>query len=310
MDLRYEFSEDDFLTLCLKNLARKKTTVFEDLYETLRHFLSTPDSVVITDVRHRSHPEYYDDHLSLKEYIDKGKLLLPYVEFDLSSDKNTDLEVTDITIPPFVKLNDFQYGGGITQRYKIKNTKLKTKNKSSICLLSVEFPQALLIRLYSLMTPPEGLLPSKLGVWEWKQTFYNKMTGESYFCSCFKDALAKEHVGLVMKHAHLMNALKNNSFIESICHICTKTNSDFRTFHSKTKFWFYDLLLIDILFENNKVGNQIFSALFNDGKAALIFKFLDEETSILEDLRVIWKCPKGIFIKALFNRMLKTKFNL
>lgn len=90
----------------------------------------------------------------------------------------------------------------------------------------------------------------------------------------------------------------------------TKTNTDFRQFHTKNKFWFYDLLLIDILHQNNKVGNQIFSALFNDGKAALIFKFLDEETSILEDLKVIWKCPKGIFIKALFNRMLKTKFNL
>ncbi|MFX6145189.1 hypothetical protein ABTF59_18555, partial [Acinetobacter baumannii] len=88
------------------------------------------------------------------------------VEFDLTSDKDTDLEVTDINIPPFVKLNDFQYGGGITQRYKIKNTKLKTKNKSSIRLLTVEFPQTLLIKLYSLMTPPEGLLPSKLGVWE------------------------------------------------------------------------------------------------------------------------------------------------
>lgn len=85
----------------------------------------------------------------------------------------------------------------------------------------------------------------------------------------------------------------------------TKTNSDFKTFYARTKFWFYDLLLIDILFENNKVGNQIFSALFKDGKAALIFKFLDEETSILEDLKVIWKCPKEIFIKALFNRILK-----
>ena len=232
MDLRYEFSEDDFLTLCLKNLARKKTTVFEDLYETLRHFLSTPDSVVITDVRHRCHPEYYDDHLSLKEYIDKGKMLLPYVEFDLTSDKDTDLEVTDINIPPFVKLNDFQYGGGITQRYKIKNTKLKTKNKSSIRLLSVEFPQALLIKLYSLMTPPEGLLPSKLGVWEWKQTFYNKMTGESYFCSCFKDAITKSSEGFLIKHDHLKNALANMSFKESICHICTKTNSDLMYSHT------------------------------------------------------------------------------
>ena len=159
-------------------------------------------------------------------------MLLPYVEFDLTSDKDTDLEVTDINIPPFVKLNDFQYGGGITQRYKIKNTKLKTKNKSSIRLLTVEFPQTLLIKLYSLMTPPEGLLPSKLGVWEWRQTFYNKMTGESYFCSCFKDALTKEYVGLVRKHAHLANALENNSFKESICHICTKTNSDLMYSHN------------------------------------------------------------------------------
>lgn len=226
MELRYEFSEDDFLALCLKNLERKKTTVCEDVYEALRHFLSTPSSVVITDVRHSFYPEYYDDHLSLKEYIDKGQMIFPYVEFDLSSDKDVDLEVTDITFPPFVKLNDFQYGGGITQRYKIKNTKLKTKNKSSIRLLSVEIPLALLEKLYSRMTPPVELLPSKLGVWEWRQTFYNKITGESYFCSCFKDALSKNVVGLLQKHAHLTNALENNSFKESICHICTNTNSD------------------------------------------------------------------------------------
>ena len=231
MELLYEFSEDDFLALYLKNFERKKTTVCEDIYETLKHFLSTPDSVVITDVRHRFYPEYYDDHLSLKEYIDKGKMILPYVEFDLSSDKDIDLEVTDIKIPPFVKLNNFQYGEGITQSYKIKNTKLKTKNKTSIRLLSVEMPLALLEKLYSRMTPPTDLLPSKLGVWEWRQTFYNKMTGESYFCSCFKDALAKECVGMFIRNAHLTNALENNSFKESICHICTKTNSDLMYCH-------------------------------------------------------------------------------
>lgn len=232
MKLRYEFSEDDFIALCLKNFERKKSTVCEDLYETLRHFLNTPASVLITDVKHKIYSDYLDDHLSLKEYIDKGKLVLHYVEFELCSDKDTDLEVTEVKIPPFVKLNNFQYGGGITQSYKIKNTKLKTKNKSSIRLLSVEFPQALLTKLYSRITLLEGLLPSKLGVWEWRQTFYNKMTGESFFCSCFKDALLKERVGLVMKHAHLTNALENNSFKESICHICTKTNSDLMYCHN------------------------------------------------------------------------------
>lgn len=231
VELRYEFSEDDFLALSLKNLERKKTTVSEDLYETLSHFLSTPDSVVITDVRHRYYNEYYDDHLSLKEYINKGQMIFPYVEFDLSSDKDIDLDVTEINFPPFVKLNNLQYGGGITKSYNIKNSKLKTKNKTSIRLLSVEVPMTLLKKLYSRMTPPIELLPSKLGVWEWRQTFYNKMSGESFFCSCFKDAIAKDGVGLSITHSHLENALVNNSFKESICHICTKTNSDLMFCH-------------------------------------------------------------------------------
>lgn len=226
MELRYEFSEDEFLALCQKNLERKKTTVFEDLYEALIHFFSTPDSILITDIKHNYPFEYYDDHLSLKDYIDKGKMTIPYLQFELSSDKNTNIEVTDVKLPSFIVLCDFQYGGGITRKYNIKNTKMKTKNKTSIRLLSVEFPQALLTKLYSRMTPPESLLPSKLGFYEWRQTFYNKMTSESFFCSCFKDAISKEQDVLMVRHAHLKNALEKQSFKESICHICTKTNSD------------------------------------------------------------------------------------
>lgn len=226
MELRYQFTEEDFFELCLNNFERKKTTVFEDIYETFCHFLSSPESVLITNVKHRYQSEYYDEHLSLKEYIDKGKLLLPYVEYELSTDKDTDLEVTDIKIPSFLTLNDIQYGGGVIEKFKIKNTKLKTKNKTSIRLLSIEISLDLLKKLYLRMTPPIELLPSRLGVWEWRQTFYNKMTGESFFCSCFKDALGKDQIGLAVRHAHLKHALEHKSFKDSICHICTNTNSD------------------------------------------------------------------------------------
>ena len=43
--------------------------------------------------------------------------------------------------------------------------------------------------------------------------------------------------------------------------------------------------------------------MFKNGNSTVIFKFLDEETSFLEDLQVIWRCPKMIFVKALFGRM-------
>jgi lycopene beta-cyclase len=77
--------------------------------------------------------------------------------------------------------------------------------------------------------------------------------------------------------------------------------TDFRKFHRKSKFWFYDLLLLDILDRQNELGSSIFSSMFKNGNPALIFKFLDEETSLIEDIQVILKCPKILFIKALFK---------
>ena len=77
--------------------------------------------------------------------------------------------------------------------------------------------------------------------------------------------------------------------------------ADFRKFHRNNKFWFYDLLLLDILHRQNELGSRIFSSMFKNGNPALIFKFLDEETSLIEDIKVILKCPKMLFIKALFR---------
>lgn len=84
-----------------------------------------------------------------------------------------------------------------------------------------------------------------------------------------------------------------------------KSESDFTKFHKKDKFWFYDLLLLDILSSKNELGSKIFSSMFRSGNSTVIFKFLDEETSIWEDLQVIWKCPKMMFVKALIGRILK-----
>lgn len=81
------------------------------------------------------------------------------------------------------------------------------------------------------------------------------------------------------------------------------SETDFTKFHKKDKFWFYDLLLLDILAAKNQLGPSIFSAMFQKGNSTVIFKFLDEETSFWEDLHVIWKCPKMLFIKALLHRI-------
>lgn len=81
--------------------------------------------------------------------------------------------------------------------------------------------------------------------------------------------------------------------------------TDFRKFHKRDKFWFYDLLFLDVLDRRNDLGSKVFSSLFRKGDPNLIFKFLDEETTFSEELKVIWKCPKGLFIRALFGRIFR-----
>lgn len=78
-------------------------------------------------------------------------------------------------------------------------------------------------------------------------------------------------------------------------------NQAFTGLQQKTKFWWYDRLLLDILYSTNEIGSTIFSSLFQKGNPSLIFKFLDEETTLSEDLQVILKCPKIPFLKALFK---------
>jgi lycopene beta-cyclase len=86
-----------------------------------------------------------------------------------------------------------------------------------------------------------------------------------------------------------------------------ETQSDFRQFHKMSKFWLYDLLLLDILHRKNELGAFIFSALFKKGNPKLIFKFLDEETTLKEDIHVILKCPRRLFTMALFRVIFKSK---
>lgn len=71
----------------------------------------------------------------------------------------------------------------------------------------------------------------------------------------------------------------------------------------KNKFWYYDLLLLDVLAQNNAKGQIVFETLFKNRDPQLIFKFLDEETSSLEDIRYMAGAPWLPFTKALLKRL-------
>ncbi len=82
-----------------------------------------------------------------------------------------------------------------------------------------------------------------------------------------------------------------------------KVGKPLHSFSVKNRFWYYDLLLLDILFGHNETGKEIFESMYRKLRPQLIFKFLDEQTNLLEDLRVIMACPKRKFLKAFLSRI-------
>ena len=73
----------------------------------------------------------------------------------------------------------------------------------------------------------------------------------------------------------------------------------------KNRYWYYDLLLLDILYHRNAEGSRIFENLFRKQDPRLILAFLQEDTSVAEDLRIIAACPTRLFLRAFWNRLLR-----
>jgi len=64
------------------------------------------------------------------------------------------------------------------------------------------------------------------------------------------------------------------------------------------RFRFYDNTLLDILYQSKLPGKDIFSRMFARNDAVQVLKFLDNESTLIEELKIISTLPTFPFLKA------------
>jgi lycopene beta-cyclase len=84
-----------------------------------------------------------------------------------------------------------------------------------------------------------------------------------------------------------------------------KEEDDLSVFTKRTKYWFYDLLLLDVLANNNEKGSLLFASIFKKVNVKIILKFLGEESSLKEDLKIITSVSPKPFVLSIFKRFFK-----
>ncbi len=71
------------------------------------------------------------------------------------------------------------------------------------------------------------------------------------------------------------------------------------------RFCFYDSVLLQILNFNKMQGDEIFTLLFASNNASQILKFLDNETSVKEEIPILKSLPTLLFLKAGIKEILE-----
>lgn len=69
------------------------------------------------------------------------------------------------------------------------------------------------------------------------------------------------------------------------------------------RFRFYDNTLLHILYHNQYPGKEIFTRLFQKNKPRQVLRFLDNESSIREELKIISSLPTWPFLKAAIKQL-------
>ena len=96
-----------------------------------------------------------------------------------------------------------------------------------------------------------------------------------------------------------LNTLNKTNLLVSFL----KMNKPLNEFEKNSRFWFYDLLFLDVLNKHNDRGSLLFKKMFEKNKPETIFKFLDNKTNIFEEIKLMLTFKKRWFVQALIKRI-------
>ncbi len=140
---------------------------------------------------------------------------------------------------------------------------------------------------YSIVETEKGNIPMTNFRFEKYNT--NKVTKIGTGCGWVKGA-----TGYSFKHTEKKVA-------QIIANIKAGKTPSYKLF--KRKYKFYDKVFLKVLKDENHKGEWIFQQFYSKNSAQTMFRFLDEESSFFEDVKIMWSLFSWSFIKAFFKTL-------
>lgn len=77
--------------------------------------------------------------------------------------------------------------------------------------------------------------------------------------------------------------------------------------HQAFKYRYYDDIFLEVLHHRNELGEKVFGQLYGKNKIQTLFRFLDNESSLVDDFKIITSVTSIPFVKALIRLLFKNQ---
>ncbi len=95
---------------------------------------------------------------------------------------------------------------------------------------------------------------------------------------------------------------RTQRYLQALVNNMTQTGQPVHQRHwFDRRFAFFDSILLNVLEKHRFPADELFTRLYQKNRPAAVFKFLDEETNLWEELQIINSMPKLPFTLALFD---------
>ncbi|HET8859604.1 lycopene cyclase family protein [Marivirga sp.] len=151
----------------------------------------------------------------------------------------------------------------------------------------------------------ENYIRTNLGIDEFNiiETEYNKIPmTNSRFGNRNKSIIPIGTLAGTIKPSTGYSFVRNYKHIQQIIRSLKSNDDNFQIRNSK-RFQFYDEVLINVLHTEKSSGHEVFGQLYKKNKLPLLLKFLNEDTTLFEDLKIMNTVPKMAFIKAVMEEL-------
>lgn len=89
---------------------------------------------------------------------------------------------------------------------------------------------------------------------------------------------------------------------QEIVHLISSGKSP-KKLHQAFKYRHYDDIFLDVLHHKNQLGEKVFFQLYGKNNIQTLFRFLDDESSLADDLKIISSVTSMAFIQAFGNHL-------